>query len=49
MDQVMEMLKNIPWEDIFNAIKEVVAKIEESGIIDKIVAALTDLFSNISL
>ncbi len=48
MDQIMEMLQSIDWEQVINTIKDIVAKIEESGIIDKIVTAVTDLFNMIA-
>lgn len=48
MDQIMEMLGEINWEEIINTIKDIVAKIEESGIIDKVVAAVEDLFAMIA-
>ncbi len=48
MDQIMEMLKEINWEEVIATVKEIVAKIQESGIIDKIVAAAQDLIAMIS-
>ncbi len=37
MDQIMEFLGNIDFEKIIATITDVVKKIQESGIIDKIV------------
>lgn len=48
MDQIMEMLKSIDWEEVIATVKEIVAKIQESGIVDKVVAAVKDLIGMIS-
>lgn len=48
MDQIMEMLKEINWEEVIATVKEIVAKIQESGIVDKVVAAVKDLVAMIS-
>ena len=48
MDQIMEMLGQIDWEEVINTVKDIVAKIQESGIIDKAIAAVTDLFKMIA-
>ncbi|MBR3803122.1 MAG: hypothetical protein IKK37_06725 [Clostridia bacterium] len=48
MDQIMEMLKSIDWEQVINTIKDIIAKIEESGIIDKAIAAVKDLIGMIA-
>ncbi len=48
MDQIMEMLKEINWEEVIATVKEIVTKIQESGIVDKIVAAVKDLIGMIS-
>ena len=47
MDQIMEMLGNINWEEVIATVKDIVAKIEESGIIDKAIAAVKDLVAMI--
>lgn len=36
-------LSEIDWNSMFNMFKEAMAKIQESGIFDKIVAALTEI------
>ena len=47
MDQIMEMLGQIDWEEVIATVKDIVAKIEESGIIDKAIAAVKDLVAMI--
>lgn len=42
-NQIVDFVKNIPWDDIIKAVKDVVAMIEKSGIIDKVVAAVSDV------
>lgn len=48
MDQIMEMLKNIDWEQVIATVKDIIAKIEASGIIDKAIAAVKDLIGMIA-
>lgn len=36
-------ISEIDWNGMFNMFKEAVAKIQESGIFDKIIAALSEL------
>lgn len=48
MDQIMEMIKGIDWEQVINTVKDIVAKIEESGIIDNAIAAVKDLIGMIA-
>ena len=48
MDQIMEMLGNINWEEVIATVKDVVAKIQESGIIDKVIAAVKDLIAMVT-
>ena len=43
MDQIIEFVKGIDWDAVIKAVKDVVAMIEKSGIVDKVVAAVTDL------
>ena len=47
MDQIMEMLKEINWEEVIATVKDIVAKIQESGIVDKAIAAVKDLIAMI--
>ena len=42
MDQIIEMIKGIDWEQVIATVKDIVAKIEESGIIDKAIAAVKE-------
>ena len=42
-NQIVDFVKNIPWDDIIKAVKDAVAMIEKSGIVDKIVAGVSDL------
>ena len=48
MDQIMEMIKNIDWEQVIATVKEIIAKIEESGIIANAIAAVKDLIGMIA-
>lgn len=48
MDQIMEMLGNIDFEAIMKTVQDIVAKIQESGILDKIVEAAKGLVETIS-
>ena len=48
MDQIMEMIKKIDWEQVIATVKDIIAKIEESGIIDKAIAAVKDLIGMIA-
>ena len=48
MDQIMEMIKNIDWEQVIATVKDIIAKIEESDIIDKAIAAVKDLIGMIA-
>ncbi|MBQ5824035.1 MAG: hypothetical protein IIW48_04435 [Clostridia bacterium] len=48
MDQIMEMLKEIDWEAVIATVKEIVTKIQDSGIVDQVVAAVKDLVAMIS-
>ena len=48
MDQIMEMLGQINWEEVIATVKDIIAKIEESGIIDKVIAAVKDLIAMIA-
>jgi hypothetical protein len=48
MDQIIEMIKGIDWEQVIATVKDIVAKIEESGIIDKAIAAVKDLIAMIA-
>lgn len=47
MDQIMEFIGNIDWEEVIATVKDVVAKIQESGIIDKVIAAVKDVIAMI--
>lgn len=48
MDQIMEMLQNIDWEEVIATVKDVVTKIQESGIIDKVIAFVKDLVAQVA-
>ncbi len=45
MDQIMELLGKIDFEAIIATVKDVVTKIQESGIIDKVIAAVKELIA----
>ncbi len=38
-------ISEIDWNGMFNMFKEAIAKIQESGIFEKIIAALTELMN----
>lgn len=48
MDAIMEVIGKIDIEKIISVVKEVVAWIEKSGIIDKVIEAVKGLIANIA-
>lgn len=48
MDQIMEILGKIDFEKILKTLQDIVTKIQESGIIDKVVAAIGNLIKSIA-
>ncbi len=48
MDQIMEVLGKIDFEKIIEVVKKVVAWVQESGIIEKVVDAVKGLIANVA-
>ena len=48
MDAIMEVIGKIDFEKIISVVKEVIAWIEKSGIVDKIIEAVKGLIANIA-
>lgn len=48
MDAIMEVIGKIDIEKIISVVKEVVAWIEKSGIIDKVIEVVKGLIANIA-
>lgn len=48
MDQIMGLFENLDFEAIINTVKDLFGKLQESGILDKIVEGLKGLVSSIT-
>lgn len=48
MDQIMGLFENINFEEIIAFVQKAIEEIQKSGIIDKVIKAITDLVGQIT-